>query len=344
LKENFKACLLKLKDRQPLSPEEMTSAMATIMSGAASDADIEAFLTALHEKGETVSEIAAAALAMRRNSLKLSKPYSDLLDTCGTGGDAKNTLNVSTLSAIIAASVGVRVAKHGNRSVSSTCGSADLLEMLGVVIDLPVSAIGDMIESTGFGFFFAPKFHPATRFAMPARKKIGGKTLFNILGPLSNPAGAAYQVIGVYEERLVEIIAQVLLKLGLERALVVYGMDGVDEISLSSDTKVAELKDGQIRSYVTGPEAFGLKRFPLSEFQCASKEECKQAALKVLKSDEGPKTDLVCLSAGAAIYTAGRAASIKKGFESAKEFVLSGRAYKKLEDIISFSQRFKTAV
>ncbi len=216
--------------------------MEKMVAGQLADAEIESFLTQLHSRGETAAEILTAAKVMRRHSVKLKKVFPDLLDTCGTGGDSRNTLNVSTIASIVACAASATVAKHGNRSVSSVCGSADLLEMLGMRIDLPPQAVEEMIETIGFGFFFAPRFHPATKYAMPARKRIQGKTIFNVLGPLTNPAGARFQLLGVYEDRLVPLVAQAVLGLGVKKALIVHGEDGMDEISLTGKTRIAEVK------------------------------------------------------------------------------------------------------
>ncbi|MGH7198461.1 MAG: anthranilate phosphoribosyltransferase [Candidatus Omnitrophota bacterium] len=329
--------LEKLKRKEALTPAEMTAAMEAIVTGAVQDPAIEEFLTELRQKGETVAEITAAAHVMRRHALKLSKHFPDLLDTCGTGGDARRTLNISTLSAIVASSAGVQVGKHGNRSVSSTCGSADLLEALGVKIDLSVSAIERSIETVGFGFFFAPQFHPATRFAMPARKRIQGKTLFNLLGPLSNPGGALHQLIGVYDEKLVKVLAEALRELGAKRALVVHGLDGLDEITNCERTSVAELDGGRIRTYSLTPEEFGLKRGSLSDLQCASREEAKDRALEVLEGRAGPASDVVCLNTGAALFVAGKVKTIREGLELSKELIETEEAFDKLEEIRSFT-------
>ncbi|MBI3252016.1 MAG: anthranilate phosphoribosyltransferase [Candidatus Omnitrophica bacterium] len=324
---------------KPLDPSRMTEAMETIVSGRAEDAAIEAFLLGLRAKGETAEEVTAAARVMRAHSLKLTKSYPDLVDTCGTGGDARHTFNVSTLAAITAAAAGVRIGKHGNRAVSSVCGSADLLEALGMPIDLTVPAIERLIDETGFGFFFAPKFHPATRFAMPARKRIRGKTIFNILGPLSNPAGAGIQLLGVYEERLVELLARALLQLGTRRALVVHGKDGLDEITLCDETLIAEVREGKIERRALSPEDCGLKRAALSDFTVSSKEECAETALQILKGGKGPKSDLVNLNAGAALYLAGKARSIKEGVEAAVKISASGAPFRKLEAIIGSAKK-----
>ncbi len=335
----MKEALLKLKSKESLTPSEMARAMETIVTGKCPDVEIETFLLLLREKGETATEIAAAAKVMRKHSIKLSKTFPDLLDTCGTGGDAQHTVNVSTLSAIVAASAGVQVGKHGNRSVSSVCGSADLLEMLGVKIDLPVASIENGIDQMGFGFFFAPQFHPATRFAMPARKKIQGKTLFNVLGPLSNPAGALHQLIGVYNEKLVRILAEALLELGAARALVVHGLDGLDEITTCDKTFVAEVTKGVVKTYTIAPEDFGLPRAVPSSLKCASKEACRDMALRVLGGENGPPKDIVSLNSGAALYLAGKVKSIKEGVGLAQEMMENGEALEKLEEIVAFTQK-----
>ena len=330
--------LLKLNQKNSLSPDEMTTAMEWVVSGQAPDAEIEKFLLLLREKGETAEEIVAAVRVMRKHAVKLSKSYPDLLDTCGTGGDAQFTLNISTLAALVACAAGIRVAKHGNRSVSSVSGSADLLSALGIPLDLSVQSLEASLEKTGFAFFFAPKFHPATRFAMPARKKIQGKTIFNILGPLSNPAGVAYQVVGVYDHKLVEIVAKALAELGVKRALVVHGADGVDEISISSQTTAMELNDGGLKEYTITPETCGVLRAPMDYLRCRSQEEAKTLALSVLKGRKGAPTDVVSLNAGAALYIAGKADSLKCGTSLSHSLLVQGNVYQKLEEIVSFSQ------
>lgn len=318
---------------KPLDARVMVAAMEDIVFGRSNDADIERFLLLLRKKGETSEEIASAAGVMRAHAVKLSKPHPELLDTCGTGGDGQHTLNVSTLSALIACAGGVAVGKHGNRSVSSVCGSADLLEALGVRIDLSPQAIESGLDATGFAFFFAPLFHPATRFAMPARKKIQGKTLFNILGPLSNPAGATSQLLGVYDKTLVPLVAQALLRLGSKRALVVHGMEGLDEISIAGPTLVAEVRDGAILTYEIKPEDLGLERTPLDSLRCRTKEENVAVAHHILSGERSAGADMVCLNAGAAFYVAGRAKNIREGVALAQGVQRSGEALKKTEFI-----------
>lgn len=336
----FPDVLSKLAARKALDAADVTAAMEEILSGRAADADIEAFLSGLREKGETPAEIAAAASVMRSHAVRLSKPYPRVLDTCGTGGDSKHTLNVSTLSAFVATAAGVLVAKHGNRSVSSVCGSADLLEALGVRVDLRAADVERCLTAQGFAFFFAPTFHPATRAAMPARKKLGGKTLFNLLGPLSNPAGARFQLVGVYAPPLVETMARVLAELGSERALVVHGEDGLDEITLSGPTLAAELKEGKVRTYRINPEDAGFARTDISRLRCDTKEAAVQAAIDVLEGTPGPHHNVVCLNAGAALYVAGAAASIAEGARIASQTLTSGAAKRKLADVAAFTRGF----
>ena len=318
---------------------EMKALMKRLMSGQMTDAEIETFLLTLRERGETAVEIAAAAEVMRENAVKLPRSFPDLLDTCGTGGDGLRTLNVSTLAAIVAASAGARVAKHGNRSVSSVCGSADLLEKMGVKIELTPKQVADCLEKTRFGFFFAPNFHPAVKAAMPARKRIQGKTLFNILGPLANPAGAAFQVVGVYEERLVKIVAQALGKLGVRRAMVVHGKDGLDEISLSGATVIAELNEGKVTEYTVVPEDFNLKREPLENLRCTTVEQSLETARRVLAGDNTAATKIVCLNTAASLYVAGITNSVKEGVLAAMDVFESGRAEKTFKAIASFTQK-----
>ncbi len=322
-----------------LTAVQMKTVMKRLMDGLMPDGEIETFLIELRERGETAVEIAAAAQVMREHAVKLPKIFPDLLDTCGTGGDNQRTLNVSTLAALTAAAAGARVAKHGNRSVSSVCGSADLLEKLGVRIELSAKAVADCLEKTRFGFLFAPLFHPAVKAAMPARKRIQGKTLFNILGPLSNPAGAAFQIVGVYEPRLVPLAAQALSALGTQRALVVHGKDGLDEISLSGETLVAELDGGKVREYTVVPEDFGMKREPLENLRCQTPEQALETARRVLAGDIGAASKIVCLNAAAALYAAGKATSIKEGVLASMDALEGGLAEKMLKVVVKFSQK-----
>lgn len=334
---NFQEILQKLVRKEALEKAEMESAMEEVVAGKAQDANIEEFLVLLRQKGETADEITAAATVMRRHALGLSKRFPDLLDTCGTGADQSRTVNVSTLASFVAAAAGIRVAKHGNRAVSGVCGSADLLELLGVRIELEPDQIQACLEKTGFAFFFAPRFHPATRFAMPARKRIKDRTIFNLLGPLSNPAGARFQLVGVYDKMLTKTFAEVLRELGAERALVVHGSDGMDEITTCGETFVSELLDGRIVEHVLHPKDFGLPTAKAVDLQCDSKESAKQSALAVLSGEPGPKSDLVALNAAAAIYVAGKSKSMKGGLSLVKDILSSKKTLQKLEEIVAIS-------
>ena len=334
----FDSAISKLIKKEDISPEEMSWSIEAVISGDLKTPDIESFLKLLREKGEAADEIAAAAAVMRRHAVKFSRQYPEALDTCGTGGDAKNTLNVSTLSALVACAAGVKVAKHGNRSVSGVCGSADLLEMLGMKIDLSAASAEKCLNQTGFSFLFAPLFHPAVKHATQARKNIQGKTLFNLLGPLTNPLGVKRQLLGVYSRELVEKMADVLRRLGLERALVVHGSDGLDEISISDSTYTAEIAGGKIKTSFLAPEAVELKRRDLSEIHCPAKSENLKKAHEVFQGVPGAALDIVCLNAAATLFIAEKSASVPEGFKLAKETISSGVAAKKLEEIVKFTK------
>lgn len=326
-------------DKKNLTREESVLTCETIMSGQASPSQIAALLTSLRMKGETIDEITGFAESMRKHANKIHPRAENLVDTCGTGGDLSHTFNVSTVSAIVAAGAGVNIAKHGNRSVSSKCGSADLLESFGIKIDLDPEKVSLCIDKVGFGFMFAPKFHPAMKYAMPTRKELGIRTIFNILGPLTNPASAPYQILGVYSKDLTEVMAEVLKNLGTKHALVVHGLDGLDEISISSETKVSELKDSKIRTYEISPMDFKLKRAKKEEIVVSNVEESKVAALQILMGQEKwSKYNVVLLNAGAAIYVSGLAKSIKVGIELARKAIDSGQAYAKLTEITNFTK------
>lgn len=317
----------------------MEAAMRTIMAGEADPLQLAAFLVALRMKGETVTEIAAAARVMR--SLAHPVPWSGegLLDIVGTGGDGASLFNVSTAAAFVAAAGGARVAKHGNRSVSSSSGSADLLEAAGARLDLPAERVGDCLLASGFGFLFAPRHHEAMRHAAPVRKALGLRTLFNLLGPLTNPAGATQQVLGVFDRRWVEPLAQVLHELGARHVLVVHSDDGLDEISLAAPTRVAELLDGQVRCYTITPEELGIARQSLDGLQVASPTESLALIRSVLSGQAGPAADLVALNAGAALYAADCSPSLTAGVARARELLASGAAAERLQAYISESQR-----
>jgi len=322
-----------------LSEPEMASVMEEIMSGNATDAQIGAFITALRIKGETVDEITGAAVVMRRHATKVEAVGEGeiLVDTCGTGGDASGTFNVSTTAAFVVAGAGVPVAKHGNRSVSSKCGSADVLEALGVSFALSPAQIGQCIREVGIGFMFAPMLHGAMKHAIGPRREIGIRTVFNILGPLTNPAGANVQVMGVYDPRLTEKLANVLAKLGAVRALVVCGEGNMDEITVTGETQVSEYADGQVMNYTVSPEEVGLSRAPLAAIK--GKETAEEAAVQlrsVLEGTEGACMDMVLLNAGAALMAAGKASALREGVDLAREIIKSGAALAKLKALVAF--------
>jgi anthranilate phosphoribosyltransferase len=328
----IKQAIAKVIERKNLTREEASLTADTIMKGEATPSQVGALLAALRMKGETIEEITGFAEQMRAHSVKIHPRAEQLVDTCGTGGDVSHTFNISTISALVAAGAGASIAKHGNRSVSSKCGSADLLEALGVRVDLPPAKVTECIDTIGFGFMFAPLFHPAMRFAAPTRREMGVRTIFNILGPLTNPAGAKFQILGVFSEKLVDQMIEVLHNLGAKHALVVHSRDGLDEISISDKTKVAELKEGKIRKYEIKPEDFGLKRASRDHIQVSNVEESKVSALQILElREKSPKMDIVLLNAAAAIQVAGLAEDMKSGVKLAEESINSGAAFSKLE-------------
>jgi anthranilate phosphoribosyltransferase len=339
---------------QHLTAAAAYAVMEQIMSGQATDAQIAAFLTGLRMKGETVAELTGFAKVMRekvtpvptrhRVAASLSGTEREMLvDTCGTGGDASGTFNVSTATAFVVAGAGIPVAKHGNRSVSSLCGSADVIEALGVKLDLPPEKVGRCIDEVGIGFLFAPLLHKAMRYVMLARREIRIRTVFNILGPLTNPAGASAQVIGVYAGDLTEMMAHVLNNLGSFRAFVVHGEDGLDEITVTDGTRIAEIRDNQVHTYTVRPEDFGLKRATLKDLQGGGAADNAQIIRAVLKGEPGPKRDIVLLNAGAAIAAGGKARDIREGVTAAAHSIESGAALGKLERMVEFSQREGTA-
>ncbi|OYY94179.1 MAG: anthranilate phosphoribosyltransferase [Hydrogenophilales bacterium 28-61-23] len=329
--------LLRLIEHREIFHEEMLSLMRQIMAGEVSPVLIAALITGLRVKKETIGEITAAAMVMRELSTKV--PVSDtahLVDTCGTGGDSAHTFNISTAATFVAAGAGARVAKHGGRSVSSKSGSADVLEALGIDINLPPEKVAAAIAEVGLGFMFAPNYHSAMKHAAPVRKELGVRTLFNILGPLTNPAGAPNQVMGVFHPDLVGIQVHVLQRLGSARALTVFGREGLDEISISGETLVGELRDGEVREYVVSPEQFGLGVHDIRALQVATVEESRDRILKVLRDEPGAERDVVTLNAGAAIYAAGIADSLADGVERARTAIASGAAMAKLEALRAF--------
>lgn len=321
----------KVVERNNLSEEDAVGAMQEIMTGAATPAQIACFITALRLKGETVEEITGFARVMREVARKINVKSDMVVDTCGTGGDGMHTFNISTVTAFVVAGTGVAVAKHGNRSVSSKSGSADVLQELGVNIEADVSCVEDCVNSIGIGFLFAPMFHPAMKFAIGPRKEIGIRTVFNILGPLTNPANAGFQVLGVYDGKLTDVMAGVLQKLGSKRAFVVHGEDGLDEVTTTGKTKVSELRDGKVATYFVTPEDFGLKKAALSDLHGGSAKENAEILLSILKGENGPRRDIVLLNAAFAISACGRADSIKEGVKAAARSIDCGSALAKLE-------------
>ena len=331
-----------LLQRHDLTEADMLAAMQLIMSGGATDAQIGAFLISLRMKGETVTEISAAARVMRELSAKVSADKTHLVDTCGTGGDASGTFNISTASAFVAAAAGARVAKHGNRSVSSKSGSADVLEAAGVRLNLTPAQVGRCLDEIGIGFMFAPAHHSAMKHAIGPRREIGARTIFNILGPLTNPAGAPNQVLGVFQRALLEPLAQVLQTLGSRHVLVVHARDGLDEMSIATETDIAELRDGQVRVYSVAPEDFGLHRTSLDSIKAADAATSLQILRAVLEDRPGPARDIVCMNAGAAIYAAGVAASLQAGVAAADKAISSGEAHRKLDQLIVLTQSLES--
>jgi len=328
----FKDALNQVLNRQDLSHEQMLAVMQQVMSGELTPAQISALLIALRMKGETVDEITAAATVMRQLSTKVEiNDKAHLIDTCGTGGDGIQTFNVSTVSAFVAAAAGAKVAKHGGRSVSSTCGSADVLEALDVNVNLSPADVATSVDNIGIGFMFAPNHHSAMKHAAPVRKELGIRTIFNLLGPMTNPATASRQVMGVFDQALTGKLAKVLQKLGSEHVLVVYGADGMDEISFTGDTYVAELKDGKVTEYTVNPEQFGLNTHPLSSIQIQNSDESKAMIMDVLNGQTGAPREIVLLNAGAAIYVSGVVDSLQAGVEKAAQVIDNGAALAKLE-------------
>jgi len=335
---SYAQTLTQLLERRDLTHVDMLELMHQIMGGQLTPAQIAGVLVALRVKGETVTEIAAAAQVMRELSTKVDvQDERHLIDTCGTGGDGAQTFNISTASAIVAAAAGAKVAKHGGRSVSSRCGSADILEKLGANVNLTPEKVARSVESIGVAFMFAPNHHSAMKYAAPVRKELGVRTLFNLLGPLTNPAGAKNQVIGVFLRDLTAKLAHVLQQLGSRHVLVVHGSDGMDEISISAPTFIAELKDGRISEYTVTPEEFGLKSAPVNAIQVSDADTAKRMLLSVLNNEPGAPRDIVLLNAGAAIYVAGLADTLAHGVRRAGEIIASGAAKDKLEQLIQAS-------
>lgn len=327
----IREAIAKLIKKENLTAEIMEQVMEEIMTGEATDAQKASFLTAMTMKGETIDEITSAAKVMRSHCEKFLNDM-DVLEIVGTGGDGANTINISTIASIIVSSTDIPVAKHGNRAASSKCGTADCLEALGVNLNLSPAESAILLKEHNMCFLFAQKYHPAMRFVGAVRREIGIRTLFNVLGPLANPAGASMQLLGVYSESLVEPLARVLHNLGVKSAMVVYGQDGMDEISLSAPTTVCEVRNGVFKSYVITPEQFGFARCKKEDLAGGDPQENAQFALDILNGAKGPKTDAVLLNAGAAIYTAKEGITIEEGIQIARDALESGRAAKQLED------------
>ena len=336
----IKEALGELVAKRDLDFEQMRLVTNDIMSGKVSNAQIGAFLVALRLKGETIEEIAAAATSMRQVAAKVQTSKDSLLDTCGTGGDGSNSFNISTASAFVAAFSGINVAKHGNRAASGSSGSADLLEAAGAKIDLTPKQISLCIENFGIGFMFAPAHHKATKHVFGPRREIGVRTIFNFLGPLTNPAGAANQLIGVFDILWVEKMAHVLKRLGSQRALVVCSLGGMDEIAIDKPTKVAELNKGTIRLSEINPELFGVNMQSHEHLIANSPEASLQIMTKAFEGSDGPALDIVSLNAGAAIYIGGGAETLQTGIQKAKELLKSGNVLQHFEEFCKFTQTF----
>ncbi len=334
---SIQQALEKVLQRQDLQAEQMESVMDAIMQGETTPAQIAGFIVALRMKGETVDELTAAARVMRKLSSKVEVSTDHLIDTCGTGGDGLKTFNVSTAAAIVAASAGARVAKHGNRSVSSSTGSADVLEQLGVNLEQTPDQIAASVNTIGIGFMFAPMHHSCMKHAIGPRKELGVRTLFNLLGPLTNPAGAQRQVLGVFDDQWLQPLANVLQQLGSTHAMVVHAADGLDEISICGETSVCELHAGEITQYRISPQQFGLTGGDLSAIQVNDAAASAKMIRALLSGETGPAADIVALNAGAAIYVAGKSDSLQRGIEMAIEQLKSGAAAAKLEQLVEIT-------
>ncbi len=330
--------LEKLMRRETLSVDEAAAAMGAIMSGDATPAQIGALLVGLTMKGERPAEIVGLATTMRANAVQLSKRFDDVFDTCGTGGDRSGTFNISSAAALVAAAAGLRVAKHGNRSVSSQCGSADVYEALGVNIAAEPAVVEHCLEQVGIAFFFAPTFHPSMRHAAPVRRELGVRTAFNLLGPLTNPAGTTRQLVGVPHTELTELIARSLLMLGSDRAWVVHGADGIDEMSTAGHTKVSECRNGSVSTFYVHPADFGLAKADAKDLQGGDAAANAAILREIFGGQKGPRRDVVLLNAGAALFIAGKATSVREGIERAGHAIDSGAVRAKLDALIAVSK------
>jgi len=337
----IKEAIAKLVERRDLTEKEAREAMQEIMEGKATDAQIAAFLTALRMKGETIEEITSLARVMRSRCSQIHPEVAgNLVDTCGTGGDQVKTFNISTVSAFVIAGTGIPVAKHGNRSVTSRCGSADLLETLGLRLNIPTETVEKAIEEVGIGFMFAPTFHPAMKHAVNPRSQIGIRTVFNILGPLTNPANVTAQLLGVYQESLTEPLASVLSNLGVKQAMVVHGLDGLDEVSTVGATKISWLREDEICSFTLEPEDFGIEKAKPETLRCSTTHESAVTTLRIIKghcTHRDPKRAIVLLNAAAGIVVGGKAESFEEGLELAAQSIENGAAYGKLVSLIEFT-------
>jgi len=325
----------KVIDGHHLEREEMAEVFGEMMDGRASDVQKSALLVALRMKGETTEEITGAAMAMRQRVVPLGIDPDGVVDTCGTGGDGSNTFNISTIAALVVAGAGIIVAKHGNRAMSSACGSADVLSALGVRVDVPAERLSDVLRRVGIAFLFAPKMHPAMAAVIGVRRELGVRTIFNALGPLTNPVFPRRQVLGVYSDELVEKAARVLMNLGVQHVMVVHSRDGMDEISLSAPTHVCEVRDGALRSYELGPDDLGLPTYPIDTMAGGDSAHNAQIARGVLEGEEGARRDIVLAAAGAALYVSGAAPTIRDGVALAREALASGAARRKLEELVA---------
>ncbi|HEV2103121.1 MAG TPA: anthranilate phosphoribosyltransferase [Candidatus Acidoferrum sp.] len=337
----------KVEAARKLSPAEAEAFMEELLSGRVATPEIARMLSALNQRPITVEELAGFALVMRKHATPVFAPGelrpSGLVDTCGTGGDETGTFNISTASAIVAAAAGARVAKHGNRSVSSRSGSADVLEALGVRIDLPMTLAGRSVREIGIGFLFAPAAHAAARHAAAARQQIGKRTVFNLLGPLTNPAGAEAQVLGVFSAEVIDTVAATLAELGTHRAFVVHGAGGLDEISLSGETQIAEVRDGYVRRFTVTPEDFGVSRAPLESIRGGTPQENAELIHALLAGEPGPRLDIVIANAAAALVVTGAAEDFRAAAELARQAVASGKAREKLDQLKDFSHKHAPA-
>ena len=338
----IKDAIAKLADRLSLTEKEAEEAMNDIMAGAATPAQIAAYLMGLRLKGETVEEIAGSVRAMREHAIRIAVGDPLVVDTCGTGGDGRHTFNISTTTAFVVAGAGLTVAKHGNRSISSKSGSADVLSELGVKIDLSPDRVADCINEVGIGFLFAPLYHGAMKHCAGPRQELGIRTMLNVLGPLTNPAGAGIQILGVYEPRLTELLGKVLMHLGSQHCFVVHGMDGLDEITLTERTLVSEAKGGVLSNYVITPEEFGLARVAPRELAGGSPQDNAKITRDVLQGRKGPKRDVVCLNAAPAFVAARRAKTLQEGFHLAARTIDSGAAAEKLARLVAYTSKGNT--